>query len=216
MMADSASSATSGSQAQSDVLSDGPRRILIADDEHLVVTDLAASLCDLGYETVGPAADGDSAIQLCATESPDMALLDIRMPGMNGLEAAQIISVEHKIPVVIVSAYSEGEYVSLGQDAGVFGYLLKPVTTDQLRVAIPIAWGRWIRATKHDAEIENLNVRLEQRKTIEKAKWALVSQAQMTEPDAMRLLQRDARNNRRPLVDVASDVINNNYLISSA
>ncbi len=194
-------------------LPDSPRRILIADDEHLVATGLSANLQEIGYEVVGLASDGESATALCEREKPDMALLDIRMPGMNGIDAAKTIYERNNIPVIIVSAYADDEYVELCRDAGVFGYLLKPVTKDQMRVAVPVAWERYRKANESTTEIAQLNQRLEQRKTIEKAKWALVSQGRMSEPDAMRLLQRDARNNRRPLVDVATDVIENKYLI---
>jgi len=199
----------SASRSSTSTLPETPSTILIADDEHLVATGLASALRELGFDVCGPVADGDKAIALCQKEQPDLALLDIRMPRMDGLSAANVIYPQLGIPVIIVSAYSDQEYVQSGGRVGVFGYLLKPVTKEQLRAGIAIAWGRFRRTAEQDAEIMSLKKRLENRKVIEEAKWIIVSRTGISEPDAMRLLQRQARNNRRPLIDVARDVIEN-------
>jgi len=191
-----------------------PGKLLIADDEHLVAAGLAANLDELGYTVVGPAANGDEAIELCRTEKPDMALLDIRMPKKDGLAAAEIIYKRMRIPVVIFSAYSDPEYVDAGNRIGVFGYILKPVTQDQLRVGISVAWSQFLDTINQNSEIRSLKERLEHRKIIEQAKWIIVNRKGIPEPEAMKMLQRQARNNRRTLVDVARSVLENAELFS--
>lgn len=189
-----------------------PHRVLIADDEHLVASGVAVNLRELGYEVVGPASDGDEAIQLAENQHPDIALLDIRMPRMDGLAAAEVMFYRFGIPVMIFSAYSDPDYVDSGNRVGVFGYLLKPVTQDQMRVGISVAWGRFIDYANQHGEIAQLRDRLEQRKVIEQAKWILVKRKGIDEPDAMRLLQKQARNNRRTIVEVAKNVLESEQL----
>jgi response regulator NasT len=184
-----------------------PKRILVADDEHLVAAELTASLADLGYTTIGPAVDGHAAIELARTSTPDLALLDIRMPKVNGLEAAKALFKDLGIPVIILSAYSDPEYVENAMEAGVFAYLIKPAQRDQIRAAINIAWGRFLAHVECQIENQALARKLEERKIIEKAKWLLVSRKNMQEPDAMKFLQKSARDARRTLVDVASEVL---------
>jgi len=193
-----------------------PQRILVADDEHLVATGIAATLNALGHEVIGPAADGAQAIELCAQHRPDLALLDIRMPEVDGLAAAHEIYQRFAVPVVIFSAYSDPQYVESSQDVGVFGYILKPVSQDQLRVVISVAWGRYRDAVSQSSEIQSLQKRLADRKLIEQAKWVLVEKRGIGEPEAMRLLQRHARSNRRPLVEVAQSVIENEALFTES
>jgi response regulator NasT len=189
--------------------------LLVADDEHLVASGVAVNLRELGYEVVGPAADGEEAIELCRTHKPDMALLDIRMPKKDGLAAAEVIFRKMGIPVMIFSAYSDPEYVTSGNRVGVFGYLLKPVTQDQMRVGISVAWGRFLDYMNQNSEISTLKERLEHRKIIEQAKWIIVKRKGVEEPEAMKLLQRQARNNRRTLVDVARSVLENENLFGA-
>jgi len=201
-------------QARANGVAARPSRILIADDEHLVATGLRRQLIDLGYPVVGPATDGAHAVELARSERPDLAILDIRMPGTDGLHAGHIISKQFGIPVMMLSAFADPEYVAECNRFEVYGYLLKPVTTDQLHVAIEIAWGRWLNAREQREDIERLKTRLEDRKIIEQAKWLLVQKKGITEPDAMRLLQRQARNNRRTLVDVARSLVETDELLA--
>jgi response regulator NasT len=189
-----------------------PERILIADDEHLVASGLAVNLRELGYEVLGPASDGEEAIELCRKSKPDMALLDIRMPRKDGLAAAEVIFKHMGVPVMILSAYSDPDYVTDGNRVGVFGYLLKPVTQDQMRVGLSVAWGRFLDFASQNGEINSLKERLEHRKLIEQAKWVIVKRKGVDEPEAMKLLQRQARNNRRTLVDVARSVLENSEI----
>ena len=192
-----------------------PHKILIADDEHLVASGMAVNLRELGYDVIGPASDGDEAIDLCRTHQPDMALLDIKMPKKDGLQAAEVVFKQMGIPVMIFSAYSDPEYITSGTRIGVFGYLLKPVTPDQMRVGISVAWGRFLDHVTQNSEICNLKERLEQRKVIEQAKWIIVKRKGVDEPEAMRLLQKQARNNRRTLVEVARSVLENENLFGA-
>ncbi|MCH2151819.1 MAG: response regulator [Phycisphaerales bacterium] len=190
-----------------------PERVLVADDEHMVASGMSSNLSDLGYEVIGPASDGGAAVELCRLHQPDLALLDIRMPQVNGLEAAETIFGELGIPVVILSAYADPEYVQAGNRIGIFGYLLKPVTKNQLRVGLEVAWARYRHWNQQHDETEELKLRLEQRKIIEQAKWIIVKRKEIEEPEAMRLLQRQARNNRKSLIEVAQAVVDSESLL---
>lgn len=192
---------------QRSVMPPHPRRILVADDEHLVATSIALSLAELGYVTVGPAGDGERAVQLARVAMPDLALLDIRMPRRDGISAAAELFAELAMPVVIVSAFSDSADVVSASRAGVFGYLVKPATTEQLRAAIEVAWGRFCQLIAAQRESSDLRRRLEERKAIERAKWALVESLSITEPAAMDLLRQRARDSRRTLIDVAIEVL---------
>lgn len=191
-----------------------PRKLLVADDEHLVASGLASNLTGLGYEVIGPASNGDEAIELAREHQPDMAMLDIRMSKKDGLEAGEVIFRKMGIPIVIFSAFSDQEYIEAGNRVGVFGYMLKPVSQDQLRVGISVAWGRYLDYASQNSEIHTLKERLEHRKIIEQAKWIVVKRKGIAEPEAMKLLQRQARNNRRTLVDVARTVLENESIFN--
>ncbi len=188
-------------------------RVLVADDEHLVAAGISSSLTGLGYTVVGPACDGLEAIELCRRDPPDLALLDVRMPNCNGLEAAVVVFRELHVPVVILSAYSDPEFLSTAAEAGVFGFLLKPASQDQIRVCLEVAWGRFQEHLCQDEQISSLKRRLEDRKTIEQAKWLVVKHKQVSEPEAMKLLQKQARDTRRPLVAIAQSILENMSLL---
>ena len=183
-----------------------PKSVLVAEDEHLISANLCAHLRALGCRVVGPAPDGTAAVEIAKSELPEMALLDIRMPRRDGLETAQILW-ELGISSVVITAYSEPQYVERAQQTGVFGYLLKPVAGDLLRVALSVAWAR-ARQTETDGkrvrQLENL---LANRRIIEQAKWKLVETRRITEPEAHSFLQAEARNQRKRLIDVAASII---------
>lgn len=181
--------------------------MLIADDEHLMATGLASSIRSLGYTVVGPVGDGRAAVELARQDPPDLAILDIRMPEMDGLSAAEHLWNDAAVPTIIVSAFSDKRYIEHAQEIGVFGYLLKPVSTENLRVTLAIAWAR---ATSHEVQrkrITQLETTLTNRKIVEQAKWTLIESEGLSEPEAHAKLQRTARNNRRPLVEVAQEVL---------
>lgn len=183
------------------------RRLLVADDEHLIASGMAASLRGLGYEVIGPAADGQQAIDLARSSQPDMAMLDIRMPLIDGLACAGTLWSELGIPAVIVSAYSSQAYLDQAQEIGVFGFLLKPVTPEALRVATSIAWARAQNHLWQSKRITQLEGTLAGRRTVEMAKWKLIEKLGITEADAHARLQQAARSSRRRLIDVAQDLV---------
>jgi response regulator NasT len=189
-----------------------PERILVAEDEHLVAMQLCAQLGELGYSILGPAMDGDSAMRLARTSTPDMAILDIRMPGKDGLAVAAELLAELAIPSIIVSAHATGDYAAAAGAAGVFGYLVKPVMVDQLRVTLDVSWKRYADYATSAFEAADLRRRLDERRFIEKAKWILVEKRRIGEPESMKLLQERARSMRKPLLEVAQHVIDSGQL----
>ena len=188
-------------------LPESPRSVLVADDEHLLARNLANDLSELGYTVVGPARNGLVAIELARLHKPDIVLMDIRMPELDGLEATKVIFEELGIPVVILSAFSDPAYLRAGVKIGVFGYLLKPITLDELRVSLTLAWSRYITHKSLSSEVESLKLKLEQRKIIEKAKGLMMRTMNITEDEAMRALQKQARDLRKPMADLAKSIL---------
>jgi response regulator NasT len=136
-----------------------------------------------------------------------MAILDIRMPVMDGLTAAKHIFDELGIPVVIVSAYSDQNFLKTAADVGIFGYMLKPVTADELRATITVSWSRFLQHKQLRQEVQDLKVALEERKLIERAKGILMDTQNLSEAEAMRRLQKQARDSRRRLAEMAKQII---------
>ncbi len=192
-----------------------PKKVLVADDEHLVAVNLIENLKELGFEVVGPAANGEQAIAYAKEHRPDFALVDIRMPVMDGLAAASVLFCQMGIPVVILSAFSDPDYLEAGTKIGVFGYMIKPVTPDELRVNIAVAWSRFRQHSALRGEIGELKTSLANRKIIERAKGLLMKKLSVSEEDAMRRLQKQARNSRIKLVDLAQAIIDANDLLGS-
>ncbi len=183
------------------------QRILVAEDEHLIAVDLANQLQALGFEVIGPAANGAQAIELAKVHQPDLALLDIRMPEMDGLAAAGVLFCQMNIPVVIISAYSDADYLDIATRVGVFGYMLKPVTRETLRVNIAVAWARYQQHLKLRQRIGELENTLEERKLIEKAKGLLMQKMGISEAEALNRLRRKARDSRRRMADLAQAIL---------
>jgi len=192
-----------------------PATVLIAEDEALLARSLKADLDTLGMNVVGPANNGRLAVELARTHKPDMALLDLRMPEMDGLEAARVLQEELHLPIVIISAYSDREYVDSASDGGVFAYMLKPISLESLRVTIQVAWRRHLDQAALNHEVTDLNRRLEERKIVERAKGLIMERLGMSESDAMRRLQKQARDSRRPMVDLAKSVIEAQELLDN-
>lgn len=188
-------------------LPSAPRTILLVDDEHLPAAAIAATLTGLGYTVLGPVGDAQAALDLARQQRPDLAVLDICLPGTTGLALAETLAREFSIPAVLVSGYADDEYVQGAVKCGALGYLLKPVSADQFRVALPIAWSRHLAQRKLAIEAQDAQTRLEQRKVIERAKGLLMKRQNLTEEEAMRTLQRQARDSRRPMVEVAQELI---------
>lgn len=194
----------------------GPYRILVADDEMLIATGIATSLRDLGHTVVAVVADGEAAVRAAREHRPDMAMLDIRMPRMDGIDAAAAIATELGIPSVIVSAYSDPEHINRmharPEVSGIFGYLLKPVNTEELRVAIGVCAQRSAVDEFRRNRIGQLETNLSNRRIVEQAKWLMVEKHKLSEAQAHEKLQRAARDRRLALVDVAQGVINSGEL----
>lgn len=188
-----------------------PCRVLVADDEHLVAMGLVTMLEEMGHTVVGVAADGEAAVDLARRHLPELALLDIRMPKLSGIDVAQILQRELGIPSVIVSAYSDDEHLSQmnaqGAESGIYGYLLKPVSGDELRVTIRVTRQRNAIDGQRSGRIDQLEANLANRRTVEQAKWKLVEKLKLTEPQAHEKLQRMARDSRKPLLDVAKAIL---------
>lgn len=189
----------------------GPVNILIADDEHLVVASTSHAVTELGHVVAGIAVDGEAALAQARQTKPDLALLDIRMPKLNGIDLARALMTELGVPSIIISAYSDQEHVakiqSFGTEAGVFGYLIKPVNKNDLRVAIGVALQRAAVELHMDARINQLETILANRRAVEQAKWIVVKKRGWDEPTAHTRLQEAARNKRRPLIEIAMAVI---------
>jgi response regulator NasT len=183
------------------------RRVLIAEDEALIRLDLAEMLVEEGYEVVGEAGDGETAVRLAEELRPDLVILDIKMPIMDGLAAAEKIAEAHIAPVVILTAFSQRDLVERARAVGAMAYLVKPFQKSDLVPAIEIAASRYAEVSALEAEVAELTERLETRKTVERAKGALMTTYGMTEPQAFKWIQRTAMDNRLSMREVAERII---------
>ncbi len=179
------------------------KRILVAEDEHLIAMSIVEHLGHLGFEVIGPASNGEQAVEMARAQRPQMAVVDIRMPGMDGLEAAGILYRQMNVPVVIISAFTDEDYVQRSSSIGVFGYILKPITADDLRVSLEVAWALYTQQQRLSGEVRGLKTALEDRKVIERAKGLLMDRLSLNEADAMRQLQKQSRSTRQKLPDLA-------------
>ncbi|ASU78350.1 response regulator [Actinopolyspora erythraea] len=182
-------------------------RVLVAEDEALIRLDLVEMLREEGYEVVGEAGDGEEAVRLAEELRPDLVILDVKMPKMDGIEAASSIAGERIAPVVILTAFSQRDLVERAKDAGAMAYLVKPFAKRDLVPAIELAVSRFTEVQALEAEAANLSERLESRKTIERAKGLLMSNHDMSEPESFRWLQRTAMDRRTTMKAVAQAVL---------
>lgn len=182
-------------------------RVLVAEDEALIRLDLVEMLREEGYQVVGEAGDGEEAVRLAEELRPDLVILDIKMPKMDGIEAASTVVGERIAPVVILTAFSQRDLVERAKDAGAMAYLVKPFAKRDLVPAIELAVSRFTEMQALESEAANLSERLEARKTIERAKGALMRNHDMTEPDSFRWLQRTAMDRRTTMKAVAEAVL---------
>ncbi len=184
-----------------------PLRVLIADDDGLTLMVLRKILAGLGHEVVAEAGDGQQAEALARTANPDLVILDIRMPKMDGLEAASRIQAQRPTPVIILSAHTEEGLGSEAARVGAHAYLVKPFTAQQLKPAIELALATFERVRLQDEKIQQMNEALETRKLVERAKGILMRQTGLDEEAAYLKLQKTARNENRKLADVARAII---------
>lgn len=183
------------------------RRVLIAEDEALIRLDLAEMLVEEGYDVVGEAGDGETAVRLAEELKPDLVILDIKMPIMDGLAAAERIAGGRIAPVVILTAFSQRDLVERARAAGAMAYLVKPFQKSDLVPAIEIALSRYSEIATLEAEVAGLTDRLEIRKTVERAKGALMTTYGMTEPQAFKWIQRTAMDHRMTMKEVAERIL---------
>jgi len=183
------------------------RRVLIADDDPLIRMDLAEMLTEEGFEVVGQVGDGERAVELARTLRPDLVILDVKMPGKDGIQAAAEIADEQIAPVIILTAYSDRDLVQRAIDAGAMTYLAKPFSTATLLPAIELTAARYAEAATSRAELAAATQRLQTRTVIDRAKGLLMTHEGMTEPQALRWLKRTATNRRTSMDAVARDVI---------
>ncbi len=182
-------------------------RILIVDDESIIRLDLREMLTAQGYVVIGETGDGQSAIALTRELRPDLVILDIKMSGIDGIEAARVISAERLAPVLLLTAFSQQDLVKRAGDAGVVGYLVKPFSEADLVPAIEIAIARYAELRASQKESEDLRASLESRKAVERAKGILMETAGLTEADAFRRIQRLSMNSRRSMREVAEAIL---------
>ncbi|RKE07017.1 response regulator receiver and ANTAR domain protein [Catellatospora citrea] len=183
------------------------KRVLIAEDEALIRLDLAEMLGEEGYDVVGEAGDGETAVKLAEELHPDLCILDIKMPIMDGLAAAERIAGARIAPVIILTAFSQRDLVERARAAGAMAYLVKPFQQSDLVPAIEIALSRFAEVAALEAEVAGLNDRLETRKAVERAKGALMTQYGMNEPQAFKWIQRTAMDHRLTMREVAERII---------
>ncbi|MEI8082215.1 MAG: response regulator [Actinomycetes bacterium] len=186
---------------------DKPVRVVIAEDESLIRIDLAEMLAELGYDVVGMAGDGATAVSLVERLEPDVAIIDIKMPTMDGLSAAERIGELGRTAVVMLTAFSQREFVDRAQQAGAMAFLVKPVNRSDLTPAIELARARFGEALALRSEVADLNARLSARKDIERAKGLLQAQFGLDEAGAFRWLQKAAMDRRMSMTAVAAVVI---------
>ena len=184
-----------------------PRRVVIAEDEALIRMDLAEMLAEEGYDVVGQAADGEQAIALAESLAPDLVILDVKMPRLDGIAAAQRIAEQRIAPVVMLTAFSQRELVERARDAGAMAYLVKPFSRTDLVPAIEMAVSRFTELTALEREVADLSERLDTRKAVDRAKGVLQKDLGLSEKDAFRWIQKTAMDLRLSMREVADGVV---------
>jgi two-component system, response regulator PdtaR len=183
------------------------RRVLVAEDESLIRLDLTEMLGEEGYEVVGEAADGATAVRLAEELRPDLVVMDVKMPVLDGISAAERIVAHRIAPVLILTAFSQRELVERARSAGAMAYLVKPFVKADLVPAIEMALSRHEEITQLEQEVADLTDRLETRKLVDRAKGLLQTRFGLTEPDAFRWIQKAAMDKRTSMREVAQVVI---------
>ncbi|MBH0229724.1 ANTAR domain-containing response regulator [Halobacillus yeomjeoni] len=183
------------------------KKILLVEDESIVRMDISLLLGDAGYDVVGEAGDGEKAIEMAHTLKPDLILMDIKMPKLNGLKASKIISNQYNIPILILTAYSQKEFIDKAKEANIMGYVIKPVSEDRLIPAVEIALHQGEVAEKRKKDIEQADQKLEQRKTIERAKGVLMDHFGYSEDVSFKKMRKISMNKQMTLETVAHKIL---------
>ena len=184
-----------------------PTRVVIAEDEAIIRLDLKETLEEEGYEVVGETGRGDEAVALVRTHAPDLAILDIKMPGLDGLSAAREITAERLAGVLILTAFSQRDLIEQARDAGALAYLVKPFQRSELIPAVEVAVGRFREIKALTDQNESLEDQLETRKVVDRAKGKLMDDHKLPEQDAFAFIQKTAMRERMRMKDVAEQVI---------
>ncbi len=187
--------------------SSDPVRIVLAEDEAIIRLDLRETLEEEGYLVVGETSRGDQVLDLVREKRPDVAILDVKMPGTDGITAAGQIRDERLCAVLLLTAFSQRDLIARAADAGALAYLVKPFERAELVPAVEVALVRFRELVALNHQVERAEARLEARKAIDRAKGRLMDVCSMSEADAYRLIQHQAMGERRPMADVASEVI---------
>ena len=182
-------------------------KVLVVEDEALIRMDLAEMLTEEGYVVAGEAGDGEQAVKLARRLHPDLVIMDIKMPKVDGIAAAASIVEERIAPVVMLTAFSQRDLIEQARDAGAMAYLVKPFARHELVPAIELAVSRFAEKRALEDEVATLGERLETRKVVDRAKGLLMTRQQMTEPEAFRWIQRTAMDRRTTMKAVAEAVV---------
>jgi len=182
-------------------------KIIIADDEPIIRLDLKKTLENMGHTVVGEAGDGAKAVELARQIKPDILILDIKMPELDGIDAAKVITTEGIAPVLLLTAYSQKDLVDRAKDAGVFAYLVKPFKEADLLPAIEIAISRYEEFMDLENEVSDLENKLETRKSVDRAKGILMDQYGLKEQEAFRRIQVQSMNTRKSMREIAEAII---------
>ncbi|MDP9026908.1 MAG: response regulator [Actinomycetota bacterium] len=184
-----------------------PRRVVVAEDESLIRLDIVEILRDNGFDVVGEAADGATAVALATELRPDLVVMDVKMPHLDGISAAEQLAKNHIAPVVLLTAFSQKELVERASEAGALAYVVKPFTPSDLLPAIEIALSRYQQIVTLEAEVADMVERFETRKLVDRAKGLLNEKMGLSEPEAFRWIQKASMDRRLTMHDVAQAII---------
>ena len=187
--------------------SNAARRVVVAEDEALIRMDIVEVLREAGFDVVGEASDGEAAIELTRSLNPDLVVMDITMPKMDGLSAAEVIGKEKLAPVVMLTAFAQPEFVARANEAGAIAYVVKPFTPERLLPQVEIALSRYQEQAQLEAEYADALERLETRKLLDRAKGLLQSKMKLSEPESFRWIQKASMDRRLTMGEVAQAVI---------
>ncbi|MDH6239401.1 ANTAR domain-containing response regulator [Aurantimicrobium minutum] len=183
------------------------RRVVVAEDESLIRMDIVETLRDNGFDVVGEAGDGEAAVALAKELRPDLVVMDVKMPKLDGISAADQLNKEHIAPVVLLTAFSQKELVERATEAGALAYVVKPFTPNDLLPAVEIALSRWAQIVALENEVADLSERFETRKIVDIAKGILNEKMGLTEPEAFRWIQKASMDRRLTMKDVAITIV---------
>ncbi|MFD2758887.1 ANTAR domain-containing response regulator [Gulosibacter faecalis] len=184
-----------------------PRRVVVAEDESLIRLDIVETLRDNGFDVVGEAGDGETAVALAKELRPDLVVMDVKMPKLDGISAAEQLSADNVAPVVLLTAFSQKELVERATEAGALAYVVKPFNQNDLLPAIEIALARHQQIVALEREVADLAERFETRKLVDRAKGLLTDKMGLSEPEAFRWIQKASMNRRLTMHEVAQAVV---------